>query len=123
MKRSNKTKLPAGPRGRPRYRSKEIRPPSTIPRPPGVNDRAPSRKERIETVTIRFNERLISRAKATSLRRITSRTQTPQDRRRTGTKDLLNCIQFFFTFIRKEASFARENQIATAAERKIKRKR
>src|SRR5674536_230303 len=90
IKRSKKTKLPADARGNPKYRSIEIRPPSITPSPPGVSGRAPSRKDRIETVTIRLKGRLIFRAKATNLRRIISRVQTPQDRRITGIKDFLN---------------------------------
>jgi hypothetical protein len=43
--------------GKPKYRSREIRPPSIIPRPPGVNWRSPSRNEKIETVAISFRGR------------------------------------------------------------------
>lgn len=90
MKRSKKTKLLADARDNPKYISKEISPPSIIPSPPGVKGRAPSRKDRIETVIIKLKERLMFKAKATDLRRITSRTQTPQDSKRTGINDFLN---------------------------------
>ncbi len=86
-----------------------------IPSPPGVNGRAPRKKDRIETVIIKFKERLIFRAKETNLRRITSRTQTPQDKKRTGINDFLNRFQFCCITFKRDTNFSRKTHVMIPA--------
>ena len=115
--------MPADGRDNPEYRSRETRPPSIIPRPPGVSDSTPSRRDRIEIVISKFKEKLRFKAKATSFRRIISRAQTPLDRRRIGIKDFLNCFQLFCTFFSKEANFDRKYHIVIPAARRANNNR
>lgn len=106
MKRSRKTKLPAEAKGSPKNKSREMRPPSTIPSPPGVIGRSPIKRYSTETAVRIYRERGRLRAKAINLRRTISRIQTAEDRRRVETKDLLSFFEFCCISFRRGTNFS-----------------